>query len=261
MSHVNELLSLEGKVIIMTGGTQRYGYHFCEGLSEAGGTVILTSRSKERANQKAAEIGKNGGKLYGYSLDLADDASIETLVSDVIQRFKKIDVLINNARHIPEKGPADIDRAELDKTFTINSSGMILLTRRVIHEMIKTGGGNIINLGSIYGMGGQDPRIYSNGVASTGWDYAIQKGGAVGFSKQIATCYAEHNIRSNCLSLGGLGPPSEDPLFKKGYPDRTPMGRMAVGEDVKGPIVFLASDASRYMTGANLVIDGGWTAW
>ena len=202
-----------------------------------------------------------GGKIKGYSLDLANDASIENLVSDVIRDQKKIDVLVNNARHIPEKSPSEIDRAELDRTFTINCTGVILLTRRVIEEMKKAGSGNIINLGSIYGMGGQDPRIYSNGLESTGWDYAIQKGGAVGFTRQLATCFAQFNIRSNCLSLGGLGPPPDDPLFQEGYPNRTPMGRMAQGEDVKGPIVFLASDASRYMTGANLVVDGGWTAW
>ncbi len=262
MSSGCDIFSLQDKVIIVTGGTRKYGYYFCEGLCEAGGTVAVTSRDEERAKQMAQEFSSRGLKAFGYALELADDDSIEQLVTRVIQDHGKIDVLINNARRIPQMPPNEIDREELGKLFDINAVGQILLTRRVVEEMKKAGGGNIINIGSIYGMGGQDLSIYAEPEASYSLDYPIQKGGAIAYTKQLATILARYNIRANCLTLGGLRETApDDSHFLEHYCKRVPLGRMTVGDDVKGPIVFLASDASAYMTGANLVVDGGWTAW
>ena len=256
------MFSLAGKVVVVTGGTKRYGLCMVEGLAEAGGTVILTSRDRERAEEHARPLRERGLKVYGAALQQADDASIEAFVSGVIAEHERIDVLVNSARHIPAKPAFEVDRAELDKTLMINATGQILLTRRVIGEMRKSGGGNIINIGSIYGLGGQDPRVYDDPDANVSLDYAIMKGGMVAWSKQLATLFAKDNIRSNCLSLGGFQDPDNPPGdFEKHYCARTPLGRMAGVDDVKGPIVYLASDASAYMTGANLVVDGGWTAW
>ena len=263
MSNDCGVFSLDGKVIVVTGGTRRYGYYFCEALAEAGGTVVLTSRDKERADEKAEGFTAKGLKVFGYSLDLAHDDSIEELVTAVIQDHNKIDVLVNNARTIPQMpSRTQASREELDRAFTVNCVGLILLTRRVVEEMKKAGGGNIINIGSIYGMGGQYPSIYSDPEASISFDYPIQKGGMIAYTKQLATTQAQYNIRANCLSLGGLSETAPaDPVFREGYNQCVPMGRMAVGEDIVGPIIFLASEASAYMTGANLVVDGGWTAW
>ena len=256
------IFSLEGKVIVVTGGTRKYGYHFCEALAEAGGKVILTSRDKKRAEETAEVFIKKGQKAFGYSLELAQDDSINKFVTAVIKAHKKIDVLINNARHIPEMPYYNINREELDKSFTINSVGLILLTRRVVEEMKKAGGGNIINISSIYGMGGQDLSIYKDPDPNISLDYPIQKGGIIVYTKQMATTLARYNIRCNCLTLGGLRETApDDPYFLEQYNKRVPLGRMAIGKDVKGPIVFLAADASAYMTGANLVLDGGWTVW
>lgn len=256
------IFSLKDKVIVVTGGTRRYGYYFCEGLARAGGTVIVSSRDRKRAETAAAKLASGEGKCFGYRLEQADDDSIEEFVAAVIGDHERIDVLVNNARRIPQMPAPDIDREELELLFTINAVGMILLTRKVVEEMKKTGGGNIINVGSIYGMGGQDLSIYENPGQNMSWDYPIQKGGAIAFTKQLATCLAQHNIRANCISLGGLRETaSDDPVVRQHYCKRVPLGRMADGKDVWGPIVFLASDASAYMTGANLVVDGGWTAW
>jgi len=256
------IFSLKDKVIVVTGGTKKYGYGFCEGLAEAGGTVIVTSRDKNRAEQTAKRFRDKGLNVFGYSLELAQDNSIEEFVNAVIHDHKKIDVLVNNARCIPQLTAMAIDRKEMDKLFTINCVGLILLVRRVAEEMKKVGGGNIINIGSIYGMGGQDLSIYDEPDLNFSWDYTFQKGGMIVYTKQLATVLARYNIRSNCLSLGGLGETApDDPVFLERYCKKVPMGRMAVIEDIKGPIVFLASDASVYMTGANLVVDGGWTAW
>ncbi len=254
--------SLEGKVIVITGATQKYGYHMCEGLAEAGGTVILTSRDKDKAEEKAKGFRDKGLDVTGYTLQLADDNSIEELVTSVIRDYGRIDVLVNNARTYPQTPAPKVDRAELDEVFTINCVGVILLTRRVAEEMKKAGGGNIINIGSIYGMVGQDLGIYDEPDKNYSLDYCFYKGGIIAYTKQLATILARHNIRSNCLSLGGLGSTAPaDPVFLERYNAHTPLGRMANSEDVTGPIIFLASDASAYMTGANLVLDGGWTAW
>lgn len=255
------IFSLEGKVIVVTGGTRRYGYHFCEALGEAGGTVILTSRDKKRAEERAKKTTGRGQKAFGYSLELARDDSINEFVATVIKTHKKVDILVNSARFIPQTPHHKIDREELDRSFTINTVGLILLTRRVVEEMKKAGGGNIINISSIYGMGGQDPSIYRDPDPNISLDYPMQKGGIIAYTKQLATTLAQYNIRCNCLSLGGFRESSHDPYFLERYEKRVPLGRMAKGEDVNGPIIFLASDASAYMTGANLVVDGGWTAW
>ena len=255
------IFSLKGKVIVVTGGTRRYGYHLCEGLAEAGGTVVLTSRDKKRADATAENLRSKGPEVFGYSLELADDDSIEEFVAAVIRDRTRIDVLVNNARRIPQMSAPEINREELDRVFTVNSVGTILLTRRVVEEMKKAGGGNIINIGSIYGMVGQDLGIYEEPEESISWDYPVQKGGIIAYTKQLASTLARHGIRANCLTLGGLGEGTPGGRFLEQYCKRTPLGRMAVGEDVKGPIVFLASDASAYMTGANVVVDGGWTAW
>ena len=262
MSQGYSMFTLDGKVIVVTGGTRRYGLCMVEGLAEAGATVILTSRDRERAEEKARPLRERELRVYGTALEQGDDASINACVDGVIAQHGRIDVLVNSARHIPAKPAFEVDRDELDKTFTINATGQILLTRRVIEGMRKSGGGNIINIGSVYGMGGQDPRVYDNPDENVSFDYAIMKGGMIAWSKQLATVFAKDNIRCNCLSLGGFKDPENPPGdFEKHYCARTPLGRMAVPDDAKGPIVFLASDASAYMTGANLVIDGGWTAW
>ena len=262
MNKDSELFSLEGKVIGVTGGTRKYGYHMCVGLATAGATVILTSREKARAEETANEIGRKGGRVLGYELRLEDDKSIEKFIADVIADHGKIDVLVNNARRIPQMAATDINREELDLLFTVNCSGVILLVRGVVEEMKKKSGGNIINIGSIYGMVGQDLSIYDEPEKNYCWDYAFQKGGMIAYTKQVATVLARFNIRCNCLTLAGLLETApDDPVFMERYCKKTPLGCMADADDVKGPIVFLASDASKYMTGANLVLDGGWTAW
>lgn len=262
MPEGNKMFSLEGKIAVITGGTKRYGLAMAEGLAQGGAVVILSSRNKKTAEEYAKPMRQQGLKVYGAALDQADDASIDAFISDIIAEHGKIDIFVNSARHIAEGTAFEITRQELDKTFTINVTGLILIVRRVIKEMRKTGGGSIVNIGSIYGMGGQDPSIYDDPDKATVLDYSIVKGGMVAWSKQIATMFAGDNIRCNCLTLGGLKQPEmEGTGFLKEYCRRTPMGRMSDPEDVKGPIVFLASDASAYVTGANLIVDGGWTAW
>ena len=262
MTGVLDMFKLDGKIALITGGTRRYGRAMSWGLAEAGATVVLTSRSKDRAEEIAAPMRDQGLIAHGAALDQGDDASIKSCIDDVIAEHGRIDVLINSARHIPTMTATEIDRAELDRTFTVNATGQILLTRRVITEMKKTDGGSIVNIGSIFGMIGQDLRVYENPDELMSLDYAIMKGGMIAWTKQLAAVYAASNIRVNCLSLGGLQDPENPPGdFERRYAEATPLGRMAVPDDVKGVIVFLVSDASQYMTGANVVVDGGRVIW
>lgn len=260
MSKDCDFFSVNDKVVIVTGGTGMYGYYFCQGLAEAGATVITTSRDKQRAEKKTKPLTDKGLKVFSYSLDLTNDDSIEEFVSAVIRDHKKIDVLVNNAR-VPPVAHYEMTRENLEKSFATNLLGLMLITHRVIEEMKKTGEGNIINIGSIYGAGGQYRSIYNDPDANMSMDYPAQKGGLLTYTKQLATIFGKDNIRANCLSLGGVATPAHAPDFVERYNERTPLGRMAEGKDVYGPIVFLASDASVYMTGANLMVDGGWTAW
>jgi len=249
MKDDRELFSLEDKVVVVTGGTRRYGYYFCQALGQAGATVVLTSRDQSRADDTAGELTDMGLKAFGYSLQLADDSSIEAFVDAVIEVHGRIDVLVNNARTVPGMPASELTHEELDRVFSINLTGMILLTRRVVEEMKQASGGNIINIGSIYGMVGQNLSIYKEPATSFSLDYPIIKGGIIAYTKQLATILAEHNIRANCLSLGGLRETiPDDDYFLPRYNERVPMGRMATGEDVAGPMVFLASDASGYVT-------------
>ncbi len=261
MSNNYGVFSLEEKIVVVTGGAVRYGYYFCGALGKAGATVIVTSRDQGRAEDTAREFTDRGLKAFGYSLDIGDDSSIEAFVDAVIQDHGRIDVLVNNARTIPQMAASEVTREELDRAFTVNLTGMILLTRRVVEEMKQAGAGNIINIGSIYGMGGQDPSMYQDPEASVSLDYSVFKGGVIAYTKQLATTLAQYNIRANCLSLGGLRETTSDDYFLPRYNQRVPLGRMASGEDVAGPIVLLASEASAYMTGSNIVVDGGFTAW
>jgi len=213
MNDDRELFSLEDKVVVVTGGTQRYGYYFCRALGQAGATVVLTSRDQGRADDTAREFTDMGLKAFGYSLQLSDDGSIEAFVDAVIADHDRIDVLVNNARTISEMSANELTREELDRVFTINLTGVILLTRRIVEEMKQAGGGNIINIGSIYGIVGQNPSIYREPQASLSLDYPIFKGGILAYTKQLATTLAQHNIRANCLSLGGLRETAPDDYF------------------------------------------------
>jgi len=156
MSNNYGVFSLEEKVVVVTGGTRRYGAHFCEALGEAGATVILTSRDQSRADDTARGFRDIGLEVFGYSLELGDDSSIEVFVDAVIQDYGRIDVLVNSARTTPGMIASELTREALDQTFTVNLVGMILLTRRVVEEMKQAGGG-----------------ISSTSVRSTGWAVRI----------------------------------------------------------------------------------------
>lgn len=243
---------LTNKVILLTGGTGFLGEYFVRGLKEAGATVVVTDIAD------SADI----------KLDVTDKASIAAAFTEAIKKHGRIDVVINNAALDPKFNTTVDKNAKLfenypdellQKSLDVNLRGYVLVAQEAVKHMLIQNGGHIINIASIYGLVGPDQNIYPAGTQKP-VDYAITKGGVIMLTKYLATTYGHKNIRANTYTLGGVLK-GHDATFQKNYGARTPLGRMANPEEVAGPLVFLCSDASSYMTGANLIADGGWVAW
>ena len=261
-----ELFDLNGQVAIVTGGRGLYGASISEGLCEAGATVIIASRNGAACDEYAQTLRDKGYNAYGMSLDLSDDASIKQLAADVVAKFGKIDILINNAvdrRNMTSLN--DATRQKLQDSVSTNLNGQILLSQAVIEYMIKQDSGSIVNISSMRGLDCPHFPLYPEGWGDQPVNYTTEKWAMVGLTKYMAGRYGKHHIRVNCIAPGGFNPGlSDDPLkkdFVKNYIDNCPLGCWANEDDIKGPVVFLASKAANYVTGATLVMDGGWTIW
>lgn len=264
--NITELFNLSDKVAIVTGGAGLYGKPISSALAQAGATVVIASRDQTSCTAYAAELEAEGLKASGYYLDLSEEASIHGFVGEVIQKFGKIDILVNNA--VSRQGfnnLEDLTKEGWEQGQQINSTGLMLITQAVVKQMRQQGSGNIINISSIQGTVGPHFPVYGETGMTSALNYTYDKWGMVGFTKWIANYYGKHNIRCNCISPGGYGPGVEKAYgeneFTGHYKRLTPLGRFAVDDDIKGPIVFLASEASAYITGHNLLVDGGWTSW
>ena len=264
--HAKELFSLEGKVAIVTGGRGLYGAAICEGLCEMGATVIVASRNGEKCEEFAETLRQQGHNAFGMALDLSDDASIKALPKTVFDRFGRIDILVNNAvdrRNMTSL--ADATRQKLQDSASTNLNGQILLSQAVLRYMIPAEKGSIINISSMRGLDSPHFPFYPESMGDQPVNYTTEKWAMVGLTKYMAGRYGKHHIRVNCIAPGGFNPGlAEDPdkkAFVDTYIANTPLGCWASYDDIKGPVAFLASDAAAYVTGATLVMDGGWTIW
>lgn len=262
-----EQFTLDGKVAVVTGGAGYFGKPISRGLAEAGAQVIIASRDEEKCRQYAALLRESGLKAEGFPLDLVDETSMTLFVEAVVRRYGHIDILINNA--VSRSGMKDLEqlsRRDIEQEQSINTTGLMLLTKSVVALMRERQYGNIINISSIQGVVGPHFPVYGETGMSSPVNYTYDKWGMVGFTKWLANYYGKFNIRANCISPGGYGPGvtekgSDRAEFIENYKKLTPLGRFAEDDDIKGPVIFLASDASAYITGHNLVVDGGWTSW
>ena len=264
--HAKELFSLEGKVAIVTGGRGLYGAAICEGLCEMGATVIVASRSGEKCEEFAEVLRQQGHSAFGMALDLSDDDSVKALPKAVFDRFGRIDILVNNAvdrRNMTSL--ADATRQKLQDSASTNLNGQILLSQAVLRYMIPAERGSIINISSMRGLDSPHFPFYPEAMGDQPVNYTTEKWAMVGLTKYMAGRYGKHHIRVNCIAPGGFNPGlAEDPdkkAFVDTYIANTPLGCWASYDDIKGPVAFLASDAAAYVTGATLVMDGGWTIW
>ena len=207
--------------------------------------------------------GRTGREVCYHPLDVVDQQSVKTLVRWTVKRCKKIDILVNGAMGVGKNFYASVERYTQDdfnKVLSVNVTGTFLCSRAVAEVMKKDRGGSIINIASIYGVVAADPSIYAGSGINSPAAYAASKGAIVNLTRYLAVTWAKENIRVNSISPGGVfnDQPEE---FVSNYSKRTPLGRMAKKSDLKGAVVFLASPASGYITGHNLLVDGGWTAW
>lgn len=266
MRNAKDLFSLEGRVAIVTGGRGLYGAGISEGLCEMGATVVIASRNEQKCEELAAALRERGHEAIGMALDLSDDASIAAFVEKVAKRYGKIDILVNNA--VDRRNMTSLQNATREKlrdSAEVNLNGQILLSQAVIPYMIAQGGGSIINISSMRGLDCPHFPFYPEAMGDQPVNYTTEKWAMVGLTKYMAGRYGKHHIRVNCVAPGGYNPGlSDNPETKKfveTYIQNCPLGCWANEDDIKGPVAFLASDAANYVTGATLVMDGGWTIW
>jgi NAD(P)-dependent dehydrogenase (short-subunit alcohol dehydrogenase family) len=259
MSAVLERFSLEGKVALLTGGAGLYGKQITEALSQAGAITCIASRNLESLQ----EIAKKYSNVHPFALDLENEDSIRNVVAEIIAKFGKIDILVNNAVTRCACGSwKNLSMDDFDKSLRINGSSLFLLTRLAAEDMAKRQEGSIINIGSYMGNLGPNEPLYegTDGMSALGAaDYFYHKSGMHNVTRFLAGKYGPHGIRCNCLALGGLFA-NQHPAFVENYSNATYMGRLAKEDDVKGIIVYLASDASAYHTGTVIPLDGGYSA-
>jgi len=266
-----ELFSLKNKVAIVTGALGLIGKNHCVALAEAGANVVVCDLDEIKCREFASSLST---KSIGVRVDITNKSSVENLKNIVLKEFGRIDILVNNAaindmfenpqaaaeQSMFENYPLDMWQKSLD----VNVTGTFLCSQVIGNEMAKTGKGSIINVASTYGLVGPDQSIYKkpDGLQSffKSPAYPATKGAIINFTRFLATYWGSKGVRVNTLTPGGVEN-NQDEYFINNYSAKTPLGRMALPTDYKGAIIFLASDASSYMTGANLIVDGGWTAW
>lgn len=254
--------SLKGKVALMTGGAGLYGRQIVVALAEAGARTLIASRDVAALEKVAEEHRAQGLDVTAFQLDQGEESSIFELREEVKKRFGRLDVLVNNAVLRPMKSGYQGEDAgtTFAESMQVNATGLFLITRAMGDLMAEQKRGSIINIGSIQGMIGPDPAIY-RGTDMTGWypDYFFHKGGMINFTRFIGSFYGERGVRCNCVSPGGFLS-NQPEAFVRQYSEKTFLGKMAGDTDLKGIVVFLASDASSYITGTNIPVDGGYTA-
>lgn len=266
MKNARDLFDLTGKVAIVTGGRGLYGASISEGLCEMGATVVIASRNEAKCEEFAGELREKGMKAEGRALDLSDDNSIRALASGVYETYGRIDILVNNAVDRSNMvSLQDATRQKLQDSASTNLDGQLLLSQAVLEYMIRQEQGSIINISSMRGLDCPHFPLYPEGWGDQPVNYTTEKWAMVGMTKYMAGRYGKHHIRVNCIAPGGFDPGlSDDPMkkdFVEAYIKNCPLGCWANEDDIKGPVVFLASEAANYVTGATLVMDGGWTIW
>lgn len=270
----NSLFDLTGRVSVVTGGAGFLGKEFSRALADAGAHIVVADVNKREAAALATSLSaKYKQKILAIETDVRDTGSVSAMVGMVQDVFGRIDALVNSAALDPKFDPKEARKHQQDfegypleawqQSLDVDLTGAFLCAQAVVPIMKKQRRGVIVNVSSIYGLSGPDQRLYEKDHGSRGYkppSYSVTKAALDGFTRYLAAYFAGTNIRVNTLTLGGVFN-NHDEQFTKRYHARVPMGRMMKLEEVGGPLLFLCSDASSYMTGANLVVDGGWTAW
>lgn len=264
--HIKDLFSLNGQIALVTGGTGHLGFAMAEALSEAGATVIVASRNGDKCEKVSSMIwGATGNKCKGLELDVSSRQSVNQAFSRLANEFGAINVLVNNAAY----GAINILPQMSDKEWYAGMEGTIGNVFRCTQEALplfeKATEGNraIINIASMYGMVSPDSRIYGDTGLDNPPNYGCGKAAVIQFTRYAACHLANRGIRVNTISPGPFPKKEirENQWFISNLEEKVPLGRIGKPEEIKGAVLFLASRASSFITGHNLVVDGGWTAW
>lgn len=267
MKKLNELMDLKGRKALVTGGAGHIGEAVCETLSELGAVVAVCDLDAEETEKKTRRWKKEGfERCIPFACDLLDEAKTRSLVSTVARELGGLDILIHAAAYVGssqmEGWAVPFEKqsvAAWDKALRVNVTSAFVLSQAAQPYLSKSGSGSLILFSSIYGMSGPQFDLYEGTQMVNPAAYGVSKGGILQLTRHLAALLAP-KVRVNSISPGGVsrGQPEN---FQKKYCQKTPLKRMATEEDMKGAVAFLASDLSRYVTGHNLVVDGGFTAW
>ena len=260
-----DLQSLTGKIALVTGGGRNFGAEIATGLAEAGATVIITARELYRAESGAEELSAACNMNFiPMQLELTDENSVISLFTTIKERFGRLDILVNNAGGHSKKACGLLEKESLEGWYEFiepNMTGTFLMIREFAKLMMPQKSGVIINVASMAGMVGRDRKIYGDDMTPNPIAYSAAKAGVIGMTYDCAAYLGEYGIRVNAISPGGFAR-TQPEHFIRDYSDLTMLKRMGrAGFDLKGAVVFLASEASAYITGHNLVIDGGFTRY
>jgi len=278
MTELPELFRLQDRVALVTGGAGLLGTQFCRTLAAAGASVIVADIDARGAQTVSDSLAQAGHATMAVHTDVTSADSVRQLVRTTQDTYGRLDILVNSAVLDPKFDPGHMSEASVDeglgafesypldawdRALQVNITGVFLCCQAAVRPMLDQGRGVIINLSSIYGLAAPDQRMYQHPGKPAQYKpvyYPVTKSAVLGLTRYLATYYAGKNIRVNALSPGGVYNGHDDD-FVEAYSARSVLGRMAEKDEMDGALLFLASDASQYMTGGNLVVDGGWTAW
>ncbi|OGP13261.1 MAG: hypothetical protein A2054_11255 [Deltaproteobacteria bacterium GWA2_55_10] len=260
---LNKLFNISDEVILLLGFTGPIGRQFATVFAESGCTLVLGDNS-ENGRDLAESIKKMNRNTEYIRLDVTDETDVRDAVSYVAEKYGLISVLVNNFSARPEGFYKKFEDSELgcwNEVLNVNLSAMYLSSREVSKVMMRQGYGSIINVSSVHGVIAPDQRVYGGSGLNSPAVYASSKSGVIGLTRYLAAYLGKYNIRVNSICPGGVNPGNVDKGFVDEYSTRIPLNRMADMEDMKGPVVFLASQASRFVTGQSIIVDGGQSIW
>ncbi|MCC7486763.1 MAG: SDR family NAD(P)-dependent oxidoreductase [Burkholderiales bacterium] len=258
MASVRQLLDLSGRVSVVTGGATGLGLQMATGLAEAGSHVVICSRRLAMCEEAAHGIEKLGVKALALAADVTKPDEVEAVKNATLKTYGRVDVLVNNAGRAWVAPPEDLPLDRWRQIMDLNVTAPFICSQVFGREMIRAKKGRIINIGSVAGLIGRNPKAYNSIV------YSTSKGAIVQFTRDLAVKWAQHGINVNCICPGFFVTPLNQQLFdgnSESILREIPMGRSGGENDLKGIAVLLASDASAFMTGAIIPVDGGTIAW
>jgi gluconate 5-dehydrogenase len=261
---LKQLFDMSDKVVFITGGSGNLGRAMSEALAEYNATVIIASRNAYNNNELCTYLSnKYNNKNESVHLDLKSEESIDNSIDYILKKYKKIDVLINNSYYGGGKEFHTMSSQDWLAGIDGSINSVFRCTKKVISSMIERNEGNIINISSMYGNVAPDVSIYEGNGFYNPINYGVGKAGVIQFTKYIASVYGRYNIRCNCISPGPF--PSKEVQKHTEFVNRlkakVPMNKIGEPDDLKGITLLLASEASKFINGANMLVDGGWTSW